>query len=129
MPKQLTFLVAESVPLLAGVWYLVRIISLRKDRRSKGVRVRMEHVDGDRQGEILETVLSLPVRTCGRTAGFFKACGCRIEVGQLIPQNEVVGRRIRVCLGTTEGNALDVSMFKSVAQQRSSDDIQKELTK
>jgi hypothetical protein len=95
MPRAWLERVCEWPVLQAGVWYLLRVVSVEKSADPPGVRVQFEFLDADQAGRMHMAVLPVPVRPSGLVADFFRAAGLDVIAGGTVSPKAVVGRTVR----------------------------------
>jgi hypothetical protein len=95
MPRVWRERVREWPAFQAGVWYLLRVVSVEKSVDRPGVCVEFEFVDCDQAARIHAMVLLLPVRPAGLAADFFRAAGIDVIAGGTITPNAAVGKTVR----------------------------------
>jgi hypothetical protein len=99
-------------------YYVLRVTSISRSKKPRGLTVELEHLDQDQDGRKVEVFLG-PLRPDGRTASFFRACGQEICIGTKARPEECQGKVISARFARDLGETWQVSNFKPIKEQTS----------
>ena len=112
MPRQLSFTVCPYPDYRDGRRYRARVVRVAKSTKPSGLAVRLEHLNSDQEGRLLDIVLPLPRWPEGITAGLFRECGLDVVVGEQLVARDLVGAVVIARISCMPGKGVSVVAFE-----------------
>jgi len=97
--------------------YRVRVIDVRKDDEAKAMEVTFEFLAANQIGRQIAVFLSLPIRHCGLTADYFRACHIKVKPQAKICPLDTINCEILGCFEkAADGDSWQPIHFEPISQ-------------
>ena len=97
--------------------YRVRIFNIEKLDEEREIQVTLEFLEKQMQGRHLDIRMSLPIRSDGVTADYFRACGIQVVPNMRITPRETIGKTLHVRFERTADDNYQVIYFEAICQE------------